>query len=74
MSILVIDVGTSGLLVVARTALAYDTLVAALSSRSVGRVYRTLVWGYPPGLITTPTQRPTAPCKRSISAPSWFDW
>lgn len=55
-----LDVGTSGLLVVARTALAYETLVAALSARSVGRVYRTLVWGVPAnpvGVIDAPIGR-----------------
>ena len=55
-----LDVGTSGLLVVARTTLAYETLVAALSARSVGRVYRTLVWGFPAntvGVIDAPIGR-----------------
>lgn len=41
-----LDVGTSGLLAVARTERAYHALVAALSSREVGRVYHTLVWGH----------------------------
>jgi len=41
-----LDVGTSGLLAVARTERAYQVLVAALASRDVGRVYRTLVWGH----------------------------
>lgn len=55
-----LDVGTSGLLVVARTPLAYDVLVGALSSRDVGRTYRTLVWGYPAnphGVIDAPIGR-----------------
>lgn len=55
-----LDVGTSGLLVVARTALAYDQLVAALSQRDVGRRYRTLVWGRPAspaGVIDAPIGR-----------------
>ena len=55
-----LDVGTSGLLVVARSALAYDQLVAALSQRDVGRRYRTLVWGRPAsptGVIDAPIGR-----------------
>ena len=42
-----IDKGTSGLLVVARSALAYESLVAQLSARPVEREYRALVWGVP---------------------------
>lgn len=41
-----LDVGTSGLLAVARTTRAYHVLVNALAARDVGRVYRTLVWGH----------------------------
>ncbi len=41
-----LDVGTSGLLAVARTQRAYYSLVDALAARDVGRVYRTLVWGH----------------------------
>jgi 23S rRNA pseudouridine1911/1915/1917 synthase len=55
-----LDVGTSGLLVVARTPMAYDMLVAALSARDVGRAYRTLVWGHPVnahGVIDAPIGR-----------------
>jgi 23S rRNA pseudouridine1911/1915/1917 synthase len=55
-----LDVGTSGLLVVARTAVAYDLLVAALAARDVGRTYRTLVWGHPAnphGVIDAPIGR-----------------
>lgn len=55
-----LDVGTSGLLVVARTALAYDQLVTALARRDVGRRYRTLVWGRPAnpiGVIDAPVGR-----------------
>lgn len=55
-----LDVGTSGLLVVARTQLAYDTLVGALSARDVGRTYRALVWGHPAnstGVIDAPIGR-----------------
>jgi len=55
-----LDVGTSGLLVVARTQRAYDALVAALSAHDVGRVYRALVWGHPAnqvGVIDAPIGR-----------------
>jgi 23S rRNA pseudouridine1911/1915/1917 synthase len=55
-----LDVGTSGLLVVARTNLAYDLLVSSLSIRDVGRVYRALVWGHPAnshGVIDAPIGR-----------------
>ena len=40
-----LDRDTSGLLVVARSARAYDSLVAQLAARSVERVYAALVWG-----------------------------
>jgi 23S rRNA pseudouridine1911/1915/1917 synthase len=40
-----LDKGTSGLMVVARTPDAYHDLVAQLSSHSVQRHYRALVWG-----------------------------
>jgi len=40
-----LDRDTSGLLMVARSARAYDSLVAQLASRSVERVYAALVWG-----------------------------
>ena len=55
-----LDVGTSGLLAVARTAEAYHALVGALSSRRVSRGYRALVWGHPAspnGLIDAPVGR-----------------
>ena len=41
-----LDVGTSGLLAVARTQQAYHVLVDALASRDVGRQYTALVWGH----------------------------
>ena len=41
-----LDVGTSGLLVVARTQRAYSALVAALADHEVNRVYDALVWGH----------------------------
>jgi 23S rRNA pseudouridine1911/1915/1917 synthase len=40
-----LDKGTSGLLVVARTPQAYDSLVDQLSQRKVDRRYRALAWG-----------------------------
>jgi 23S rRNA pseudouridine1911/1915/1917 synthase len=55
-----LDVGTTGLLVVARTQVAYERLVEALSERRVGRTYRTLVWGHPEspnGVIDAPVGR-----------------
>lgn len=55
-----LDIGTSGLLAVARTQRAYHELVDALSSRDVGRVYRALVWGHPAnqhGVIDAPIGR-----------------
>ena len=55
-----LDVGTSGLLAVARTERAYHALVAALAAHDVGRVYRALVWGHPDnqiGVIDAPIGR-----------------
>ncbi|MEO7398399.1 MAG: RluA family pseudouridine synthase [Ilumatobacteraceae bacterium] len=55
-----LDVGTSGLMVVARSQRGYDVMVAALAMRSVARSYRTLVWGHlesANGLIDAPIGR-----------------
>jgi 23S rRNA pseudouridine1911/1915/1917 synthase len=55
-----LDIGTSGLMVVARSVRAYHALVFALAQRDVGRVYRTLVWGHlanPNGVIDAPIGR-----------------
>ncbi len=55
-----LDLGTSGLLVVARSAEAYTALVDALAAHRVERTYRTLVWGVPEnaaGLIDAPIGR-----------------
>mgnify|MGYP002681918397 CR=1 FL=1 len=55
-----LDVGTSGLLAVARTQRAYHSLVDALAARDVGRVYRALVWGHlanPVGVVDAPIGR-----------------
>lgn len=55
-----LDVGTSGLLAVARSQRAYHVLVDALANRDVGRVYRALVWGHlanPNGVVDAPIGR-----------------
>ena len=55
-----IDQGTSGLLVLARTPLAYDSLVAQFSARSVQREYLALCWGQlepAQGMIDAPIGR-----------------
>jgi 23S rRNA pseudouridine1911/1915/1917 synthase len=55
-----LDKGTSGLLLVARTPVAYERLVAALRTHEVERRYRTLVWGHPghaTGMIDAPIGR-----------------
>jgi 23S rRNA pseudouridine1911/1915/1917 synthase len=55
-----LDIGTSGLMVVARSVRAYHSLVYALAQRDVARVYRTLVWGHlanPHGVIDAPIGR-----------------
>ena len=55
-----LDKGTSGLLLVARTQVAYEALVAALAARQVHRRYRALVWDHveaPRGLIDAPIGR-----------------
>lgn len=55
-----LDRGTSGLLVVARTPEAHESLVAQLSSHAVERVYTALVWRHPEhpaGVIDAPIGR-----------------
>ena len=55
-----LDIGTSGLMVVARSVRAYHSLVYALSQREVTRLYRTMVWGHlanPTGVIDAPIGR-----------------
>ena len=55
-----LDVGTSGLMVIARSVRAYHSLVYALAQRDVARVYRTVVWGHPinpNGVIDAPIGR-----------------
>jgi 23S rRNA pseudouridine1911/1915/1917 synthase len=67
-----LDQGTSGLLVVARTAEAYGSLVAQLAERQVERRYQALVWGHPEsprGLIDAPLGRsPRRPTKMAVVA------
>jgi len=55
-----LDKGTSGLLLVARTPVAYEALVAMLAARAVHRRYRALAWGHlasPTGLVDAPIGR-----------------
>jgi 23S rRNA pseudouridine1911/1915/1917 synthase len=55
-----LDKDTSGLLMVARTALAHRSLSAQLGARTVGRRYAALVWGVldaPRGLVDAPIGR-----------------
>jgi 23S rRNA pseudouridine1911/1915/1917 synthase len=61
-----LDRGTSGLLAVARTQAAYESLVGQLSSRTVERVYLSVVWGHP----TPPTGVVDAPIGRSRRDPT----
>jgi 23S rRNA pseudouridine1911/1915/1917 synthase len=65
-----LDVGTSGLLVVARTSASYHYFVQALATRNVGRAYRTLVWGHvenPVGVIEAPIGRdPRDPLRMAV--------
>jgi 23S rRNA pseudouridine1911/1915/1917 synthase len=64
-----LDRETSGLLVVARSARAYDSLVAQLSSRTVERCYDALVWGVPAarrGIVDAPIGR--SPARRTRMA------
>jgi 23S rRNA pseudouridine1911/1915/1917 synthase len=66
-----LDKGTSGLLLVARTSMAYEALVGALASRTVHRRYRALVWGHltaATGLIDAPIGRsPREPTRMAIA-------
>jgi len=67
-----LDRGTSGLLVVARTPEAYESLVGQMGARTVTRQYRTLVWGHPDsprGLIDAPIGRsPKHPTKMAVTS------
>jgi 23S rRNA pseudouridine1911/1915/1917 synthase len=67
-----IDRDTSGLLVVARSEVAYRSLVDQLSARTVERRYRGLVWGHfaaPAGEIDGPIARSARdPLRMTVSA------
>ncbi|HEX2577086.1 MAG TPA: RluA family pseudouridine synthase [Aquihabitans sp.] len=67
-----LDRGTSGLLMVARSPVAYDSLVGQLAARTVDRQYRALAWGHPEsprGLIDAPIGRsPRHPTKMAVTA------
>lgn len=67
-----LDKGTSGLLVVARSLQAHESLVAQLATRSVERRYRTLVWGHPDsnrGVVDAPIGRSTRqPTRMAVTA------
>ena len=55
-----LDVGTSGLMVVARTPAAYESLVSQLAARTMDRTYLALVWGRfdaPAGAVDAPVGR-----------------
>ncbi|MGI9033991.1 MAG: RluA family pseudouridine synthase [Acidimicrobiales bacterium] len=57
-----LDAGTSGLLVVARTPVAYASLVSQMAARGVDRRYVALVWGRveaPSGMVDAPVGRST---------------
>jgi 23S rRNA pseudouridine1911/1915/1917 synthase len=66
-----LDKGTSGLLVVARSARAYDSLVGQLAARTASRGYRALVWGDvdpPQGVVDAPIARSDRePTKMAVS-------
>ncbi|MBI3256714.1 MAG: RluA family pseudouridine synthase [Actinobacteria bacterium] len=67
-----LDRGTSGLLVVARTQEAYESLVGQLSARTVDRRYLALVWGHlnpPRGMVDAPIGRSRRdPTRMTVSA------
>ena len=67
-----LDAGTSGLLVVARTAAAYEDLVAQLQARLMVRRYTALVLGTvdgPSGVIDAPVGRATSdPTRMAVAA------
>ena len=67
-----LDAGTSGLLVVARTQAAYDSLVDQLAARTVERRYLALAWGSfeaDAGLVDAPVGRSSAdPTAMAVTA------
>lgn len=66
-----LDKGTSGLLVIARTPLAYDDLVGQLAAHEAHRGYRALAWGEfetPNGVVDAPIGRSDRdPTKMAVS-------
>lgn len=66
-----LDVGTSGLLAVARSERGYQSLVAQLGARTVERRYRALLWGHlsaPSGVVDAPVGRSaTNPTQMAVS-------
>jgi 23S rRNA pseudouridine1911/1915/1917 synthase len=68
-----LDKGTSGLLVVARSAVAYRSLVAQMGARTVGRRYLALVAGIVPddrGVVDAPVGRSTRTPTRMAVTPA----
>lgn len=67
-----LDRGTSGLLAVARSPEAYESLVSQLANRTVERQYRTLVWGHPEsprGVVDAPIGRSAKhPTKMAVTS------
>ena len=65
-----LDSGTTGLMVVARSQRAYDSLVEALSEHEVGREYLALSWGHfdsPTAVVDAPLGRhPRDPMKMTV--------
>ncbi len=61
-----LDRGTSGLLVVARTPVAYDDLIAQLAERRAARTYRALVLGE----VASTSGVVDAPIGRSVTSPT----
>jgi 23S rRNA pseudouridine1911/1915/1917 synthase len=67
-----LDKGTSGLLVIARSERAYESLVSQLAGRTASRGYVALVWGHvdpPQGVVDAPIGRSDRePTKMAVSA------
>lgn len=67
-----LDKQTSGLMVVARSTLAYERMVAALAARDVDRRYLVLAWGVfgaPSGVVDAPIGRSARePTRMAVSA------
>lgn len=65
-----LDAGTTGMMVVARSQVAYDSLVDALSEHEVGREYVALAWGHfesPTATVDAPIGRhPRDPMKMAV--------